>query len=146
MSLGMAGFALMALLGGCGRAPSPTIVEAEGIIRLNGVPLSNAQVRFVPVGDLGPEYIATGMTDKAGRFQLRCNGQPGACAGECRVLVMEADIPARLQGEDVQDQLVAYLRGLGGRPIPPQYADLTASPLTANVTAEQKQYNFDLRR
>jgi hypothetical protein len=145
-SAAAAGFFLMVLIGGCGQASPPPLVEAEGIIRLDGVPLNNAQVRFVPVGNFGPEYIATGVTDKAGRFRLTCNGRPGACACECRVLVMEADIPARLQGENAQHELAAYMRGLGGRPIPPKYTDLTASPLTAHVSADQKEYNFDLVR
>jgi hypothetical protein len=142
---GAAGVALVALLSGCGKSP-PAVVPAEGVIRLDGKPLKNVQVRFVAVSDAGPESIATGVTDEAGRFRLTCNGRPGACAGENRVVVTEGDIPKRLQGEDAQDELAEYLESLGGRPIPPKYSDLTASPLRANVTAGQQEYNFDLTR
>jgi hypothetical protein len=140
---------LAALLPGCARkAPPPPIVEAAGVVRLDGKPLNKAQVRFVPLIDYGPEYVAAGVTDESGRFQLTCHGQPGACACENRVLVLEAEIPARLKSEDlrVQDELASYLRSLGGRPLPPKYANLVTSPLTITVTAGQKDYPIDLAR
>ena len=136
---------LLVAMAGC-KAPPPPIVEAEGVVLLDGKPLNRAQVRFIPMIQYGPEYTATGVTDEAGRFKLTCKGQPGACACENCVLVMEADIPARLQGENAQLELAKYLQSLGGRPIPPQYADLTASSLSVTVTADQKEYRFDLKR
>jgi len=142
----LAGAALAALLSGCGKAPPPPIVEAGGVVRLDGKPLRRAEVRFVPLIDHGAEYVATAVTDDAGRFRLTCKGQPGACAGENRVVVMEAELPARLKGEEAQAELARYLRALGGRPLPQRYANLAESPLTANVTAEQKEYNMDLKR
>jgi hypothetical protein len=138
--------ALVALAAGCGKAPPPPIVEVEGVVCLGGKPLNKAQVRFIPLIDHGPEYVATGVTDEAGRFKLTCNGQAGACACENRVLVMEADIPARLQDEKAQLELARYFRSLGGRPIPPRYGSLTDSPLTVNVKADQKEYHFALTR
>jgi hypothetical protein len=62
------------------------------------------------------------------------------------VLVMEADIPARLQGEEAQVELARYFKTLGGRPIPPRYGSLTDSPLTVNVKADQKAYRLELKR
>jgi hypothetical protein len=141
----VASAAMLAVAAGCQRE-LPPIVPAEGVVRLDGKPLSKAQVRFIPLIDHGPEYVATGVTDAAGRFQLTCNGQAGACAGENRVLVMEADIPARLQGEEAQLELAKYRKTLANRPIPPRYENLAESPLTANVTADQKEYPFDLAR
>jgi hypothetical protein len=134
------------LLAGCGKTPPPAIVAAEGVIRLDGKPLNKAEVRFIPLIGYGPEYVAVGVTDETGRFQLTCKGQPGACACENRVLVMEAELPARLKGEDAQGELAKYLQSLGGRPLPDKYANLVSSPLTANVKAEQKEYAFDLTR
>jgi len=135
----------VALFSGCGKAPPP-IVEAEGIVRLDGAPLRNAEIRFFPTDDFGPEYVAKAVTDSAGRFKLMCKGQPGACAGENRVVVVEADLPAKLQGENAQLELAAYLRSLGGRPIPLQYGNLVDTPLKATVHAGQKEYAFDLTR
>jgi hypothetical protein len=141
----LAAVAVVALLAGCGK-PTPTIVAVEGVVRLDGKPLNKVQVRFIPVTDYGNEYMASGVTDDAGRFQLTCKGQPGACAGENRVLITEADIPRHLQGEGAQVELARYFQTLGGRPIPLKYADLTQSTLTVTVTAGQKDYPFDLTR
>jgi hypothetical protein len=118
------------------------------VVRLDGKPLKGAAVRFVPAGAHGTAYIASGVTDEQGRFRLTCNGQPGACTGENRVLVMEDDIPARLRGEseEAQRELAAYFRSLGGRPIPEKYTNLVTSPLVVNVTPEQKVYRLELNR
>ena len=132
-----------ALIASCGKPAPPPIVEAGGLVRLDGKPLKKAAVRFVPTTEYGAEYYAVGVTDDDGHFQLTCHGQPGACACENRVLVTESDIPAKLQGEDAQLELQKYLRSLGPRP-PQKYANLTTSPLTVTVTADRKVYNLDL--
>jgi hypothetical protein len=141
----VAGAALAVLLAGCQKTPPP-IVEASGVIRLDGKPLNKVQVRFIPMDGYGAEYMAAGVTDEAGRFQLTCNGKPGACACEHRVVVTEADIPPRLQSENAQAELARYLDSLGGRPIPPKYSNLADSPLEAKVTAGRAEYDFDLTR
>jgi hypothetical protein len=130
---------------GCQKTPPP-IVAAEGVIRLDGKPLNKAQVRFIPVDGYGLDYMAAGVTDEAGRFQLACKGKPGACACENRVIVMEADIPPQLQSESAQTDLAKYLGSLGGRPIPPRYQNLADSPLSVTVTAGRTEYDFDLTR
>jgi hypothetical protein len=136
-----------ALFAGCkGKPTPPPIVEAKGVVRVGGKPLNKAQVRFVPTVDYGSEYMATGVTDDAGRFTLTCKGVPGACSGENHVVVTEADIPARLQSETAQAELARYLQTLKGRPIPPQFTNLANSPLTVTVQAGQTEYNLDLQR
>jgi hypothetical protein len=142
----VASAAVAAFLPGCGKVPPPPIVEAEGVIRLDGKPLNKVEVRFIPLIDYGPEYIATGVTDESGHFKLTCKGQPGACACENRVLVMEAELPDRLKSENAQGELAKYLRSLGGRPLPLKYANLAESSLTANVKPDQKEYPFELTR
>jgi hypothetical protein len=132
---------------GCGKTlPSPPpIVEVEGVVLLDGKPLNNVEVRFVPVVSCGVQYIARGVTNQQGQFTLTCKGQPGACACENRVLVLEAPLPAELKGENAQRQLIKYLKSLGDRP-PPRYANLAESPLTANVEAGKKEYKLELNR
>jgi hypothetical protein len=142
----VAGAALLVISAGCGKAPPPPIVEVEGIVRLDGRPLKKVEVRFVPTIDQGGEYVATGVTNDAGEFKLTCKGQPGACACENRVLVMEAELPGHLKSESAQVDLARYFRSLGGRPLPPQYGNLAESPITVNVRADQKEYNIDLTR
>jgi hypothetical protein len=139
------GAVLAVLAPGC-KAPPPPIVAAEGVVRLDGKPVNKAQVRFIPMIAYGPEYVAVGVTDEAGRFKLTCKGQPGACACENRVVVLEADIPRELQSESAQAELAKYLRSLGRPPLPDKYANLATSPLAVTVTAGQTEYNFDLTR
>jgi hypothetical protein len=139
--------AVAALSGGCAKEPPPLIVPAEGVVWLQGKPLKKVEVRFIPLIDHGPEYVATGVTDDKGRFTLTCNGQPGACAGENKVLILEAELPANLKGEDALAELAKYFEALGGRPLPTQYANLAESPLKVTVSAERKEYfaTFDLQ-
>ena len=134
-----------ALIPGCRKTPPP-IVEVEGIVRLDGVPLNKAEVRFIPIVEFGASHVARGTTDEAGRFKLTCNGRAGACLGENRVIVVEGELPARVKGENAQAELEVYRRSLGGRPLPERYGNLVDSPLTANVQADQKEYTFELTR
>jgi hypothetical protein len=138
---------LLALAAGCGKA-APPIVPVEGVVRLDGKPLNKARILFLPQSEAGRDHIASGLTDETGRYQLTCNGQPGACAGEHRVLVLESDAPQELLGESpaAQAKLVGYYRSLGNRPIPGKYGSVVQSPLRATVTTDQTAYDFDLSR
>jgi hypothetical protein len=138
-------FTLAILYPGCGKTPPP-ILEVEGVVLLDGKPLNNVEVRFLPMIDQGSQYMARGITDKDGRFKLTCKGQAGACAGENRVVISEAEIPAHLKGEKAQFELITYLQSLGGRPLPEKYTNLGDNPLVANVNPEQTEYNFVLIR
>jgi hypothetical protein len=137
------GAVLIALASGCGR---PAIVPAGGVIRIDGKPLKKVVVRFIPKIDHGPDYIAVGVTDDAGRFTLTCKGRPGACAGENTVLVTEAELPNLPRDEKRHPQTAEYFESLGGRPLPQKYTKLLDSPLTADVQAGRTDYDFDLSR
>jgi hypothetical protein len=137
---------LAVLLAGCGKAPPPPIVPVEGQVLLDGEPVNKAEVLFIPLIPYGPEYVAKGVTDEQGRFQLTCKGQPGACACENQVVIRESELPDKLKGENAQAELAKYLKSLGGRPLPPRYANLVESPLTAKVTAEEITFVFELKR
>jgi hypothetical protein len=137
------------LLPGCkSKAPSPAIVEAEGVVLLDGQPLKNVRVSFVPVGDYSQEYTAFGSTDDAGNFTLTCHGQAGAAAGENMVIVEEGEIPEHLRGkgrigEKEREELNKYYKSLGNRP-PRRYANLANSPLTVTVSPNRKTHIITL--
>lgn len=138
--------AIAILSQGCRKEAPPPIVAAQGVVLLNGAPLPTAQVRFIPQIKFGPQFIATGVTDAQGRYSLTCNAQPGACAVENTVTVNEADIPARLQGENVQRELATYLQSLKNRPIPQNYGTPVTTPLSVKVTEGQSEYKLELKR
>src|SRR5438445_4217547 len=86
------------LVSGCSKPPPP-IVPAGGVILLNGQPLPNAYVQFVPTAEgVGSDYIATGTSDEKGHFELTCKGQPGAAACATMVLVIDAPVPGEVRG------------------------------------------------
>jgi hypothetical protein len=135
----------LALSAGCGEAPPP-IIDVQGVVRLGGKPLNKARVVFISQSTAGQGYMASGLTDEEGRYRLTRDGQPGARAGENRVLVQESDPPRELLGEslEAQDRLVKYYQSLGNRPIPGKYGTVVQSPLRTTVKAEQTEYDFDL--
>jgi hypothetical protein len=133
---------------GCA-APPPAIVPAEGVALLNNEPLPNARVEFVPMTPgLGAEYIATGTTDEKGRFTLTCKGRSGACAGENRVTVTDADPPddARGMSAEAQAKLNRFYAGLKNRPIPAGYGTAAQTPLVVTVAADRTEYRLELKR
>jgi hypothetical protein len=136
----------VALVSGCGSPTGPTIVPAEGVVLLGGVPLSKARVRFLPLNDQTSTYSAQGVTDDQGRFTLTCRGRPGACTGESLVTVSEDEIPARLTTASARAELGAYLKALKNRPIPPTYTNAADSQLRVTVTPEQNEYRIELKR
>ncbi|MGF1578594.1 MAG: hypothetical protein ACFCD0_04450 [Gemmataceae bacterium] len=136
---------LVVLTGCFGKSPPP-IVEVKGTVLLNGKPLSKAKVQFIPQIDFGPEYIAMGLTDENGQFQLTCMGQSGACACTNLVTIHEQDVPDELLLETAQAKLKAYRESLKNRPIPMKYASLAKTPLKVEVTADKQQYDFTLSR
>jgi hypothetical protein len=68
---------------GCG---NQNLSKVEGVVTLDGVPLSGATVSFMPVGQGRP---ASGLTDGDGYFQLTTfRTDDGALAGDYRVIVV----------------------------------------------------------
>jgi hypothetical protein len=134
------------LLAGC--RPQPvTLVPVEGVVLLNGAPVPNVRIQFVPQVPNSGEYVATGMTDTEGRFTLTCRGQNGARAAE-NVVVLSEDVPEELTGssDEARFGLEKYLKNLKNRPIPPKYLNAAQSPLRVVISASQKDYKIELSR
>ena len=85
---------------GCGQDPLPATVE--GTLRLNGRPLDNCLVTFLP--ELGQEAqgpSSTGLTDQHGSYRLRCdNQQEGAAIGWHRVTVQDLSVSTGVRRRD----------------------------------------------
>ena len=114
----------------------PPIVPTEGTVTINGKPLPNAAVTFVPVLEhFGAESYSTATTDGNGHFVLTChfNNQPGAAVGEHVVLIEEGALPEKMRGEQDGRVIDAYRAKLGNRPIPPEYSSFGKSPLRTEV-------------
>src|SRR5436190_1919854 len=72
-------FGFVVLIAGCRRG-GPQIAPVHGLVRLDGQPLVNADIKFQP--DDGPR-AAVGRTDSTGHYQLMyMRGVPGATVGQ----------------------------------------------------------------
>src|SRR5262249_60368686 len=100
-----------------------------GTILLNGKPLPQAQVEFVPeLANFGTIMNSSAVTDDQGHFQLICGykQQPGAVVAKHHVLVSEQPTPSEYRSFDqrTQARFAQYLAKLKNRPIPPDYGVL----------------------
>ena len=79
-------------LAGCGRGKSPATVG--GTLRLNGKPLDNCLITFLPEPDQAdPGPHSTGLTDQQGAYQLRLADQQERVAiGWHRVTVQDLSV------------------------------------------------------
>lgn len=135
---------------GCAKKPDPPpIVEASGLVTVDGQPLPKASVRFIPMFEgFGAEVIAEAVTDDKGRYTLTCSGSSGACVGPHKVIVEEGPLPPGTMGESAKSQMkmTAYLQSLPNRPIPSQYGNVAQTPLAIEIVPEKTEYNLKLKR
>ena len=71
---------------GCSSKAELKLVPADGVVTYMGKPLSGATVLFSP--EKGP--LATGNTDKEGKYELKTGTQRGVTPGLAKVAVMMA--------------------------------------------------------
>ncbi len=140
--------AIAVLFTGCGSSP-PDIVPVQGVVTLNGVPLPDVEVRFLPlIQGFGGEYTATGITDENGRFVLNVLGREGACAVLNHVCIEEAPLPEEARGMSAKSQTLAskILGSRKNRPIPNRYTTFAQSPLKIEVSSQKQDYSIELTR
>lgn len=121
---------LLALtFGGCwGYRPDlPPTARVSGTVTLDGQPLADARVQFVPDKSKGTEgAMASGTTDAEGKYELTTATVKGAIVGHHKI-----SVEARAKPKDQYDTLPPLLT-------PQHYADHNTSGLTAEVKAGEK--------
>jgi hypothetical protein len=124
------GLLALSLLFALGCGSGPKLTEVEGTVTLNGKPLGNAEVQFLPdpgKGTAGPR--STGTTDEQGRFHLVCDNQrKGAVVGHHRVLVVDLK-----QWEGIRPGREDANKPLKPSRVPSRYTDATATPLQVEI-------------
>ena len=99
---------------------------------------------------LGGNHVASGVTDKTGAFTLKFPGkvEPGCCACQCKVLIVEAPIPDEGRGEDEASIMAAgrYRKSQRNRPIPKEFERIGTTPLSYDVDESNKHFEIKLRR
>ena len=91
---------------GCGK-PGPQVQYVEGVVVLDGEPVADATVVFVPEAADG--LVATGRTNAEGRFTLTSvrGGKPngGALVGDYAVTFSKADYDLKGTGKTRDDDM-----------------------------------------
>ena len=129
----------VSLIGCGGSGAKLSTVKVTGIVTLDGAPVADASLIFVPKTQ-GQGHSASGRTDADGRYQLTTpDGKAGAgtTPGEYRVAItkteLDSDAPPSDRGAPVRNL------------IPTRYAQASSSGLTATVKEEKvNEINFEL--
>jgi hypothetical protein len=137
-------FAAVAVLAaGCG---GPELADVDGVVTLDGAPLPDVEVVFVPEAGGGN---ARAYTDAQGRYRLKSDGNKrgGAAAGTYRVLVTDlAGVPDVTALAPPGAGEPAGPKAAKPRRFPATYGDLRQTPLTAVEVKPGKQtLNFDVK-
>jgi hypothetical protein len=140
---------------GCG---GNGLVTVTGKVTLDGEPLSDATVIFVPVEGANKLSTPGGRTDESGVFYLTTREiNDGAMPGEYNVTVTKKELPAKplLNSNDIKDRESANLflqqmkdKTAGGTIkfiTPVDYADQNKTPFRSVKIPPSESLQFDLR-
>lgn len=132
---------------GCGKA-APKLHPATGTVTLDGKPLADATVSFVPASGAPSD----GKTDDSGKYTIMTSGRPGLPAGACKVTVSKftsaGEMPAMAPSPD--DMRKMYEKKKKGDvekgEVPAKYGRADTSGLSADVTSDAAKnvFNFEL--
>ena len=135
---------------GCGKGKLATI-NVTGKVTYEGEPLADAAVRFSPKGAEG--NAAYGTTDANGFYKLQTllgEANAGTTPGEYLVTISKreqlerADEDGRNDGPSKPSTAPSGPTPMPKSFIPERYESTTTSNLTATVSKESKEHNFDL--
>jgi hypothetical protein len=115
---------------------APKLQPVTGFVRLDGEPLNNADIMFLPLaGDLE----ASGRSDAEGKYELHVRTKNGAVAGNYKVTISKR---VREDGSEFPEDRSNM--GIGKESLPMKYVDRNLTDLTAEVTEGENQIDFDL--
>ncbi len=127
------------LISGCPKSSSlDGLVPAQGIVKLNGVPVENAAVSFLPADTSGQVRPATSTTDAKGRFSMMTlNPGDGVYPGEYNVSIQKKVYEGEMTETEQQGSsrpLITDTRTVTEY-LPAQYADIKTSGLKVTIPA-----------
>jgi len=142
--------ASLLIVTGCAPSDAPKIsglVTVSGVVTLDGNPLPNATVTFVPISKGDGEMSAGGLSDSTGKYILRTGSDKnyGIKPGEYKVIISSFVMPDGTTKEIGPEVSPMQLKLEGAKQVvPPKYSDFIASTLTSNVGPEGGKIDFPL--
>ena len=121
-------------------------VPVTGIVTLDGKPLANAKITFVPT-ESSQGSGASGSTDSAGKYELRSlfgnKSVVGCPTGNYKVVVSLMVKPdgSPMPADSQEPPMMSGAR----ESLPLKYADFVSTQLTASVASSGSTFNFDLK-
>ncbi|NLE38728.1 MAG: carboxypeptidase regulatory-like domain-containing protein [Pirellulaceae bacterium] len=126
---------LFPLLAGCGGDNRlPPLVQVTGQVTLDGNPIAEGNVVFVPDASKGHSGPMSMSLITNGQYRIRTVGKDGVPAGWYTVIV-----------EDSQRPIFADGGSKKGPPIPPDYRTAEKSPLKIEVKPGEETINLELK-
>ena len=133
---------------GCGKPGQIELYSTTGVVTLDGDPIANASVVFIPAADATSAKTAVGLTDEDGRFTVYTDGRRGACEATYTVTIFAQ--------EDVGDTGAAFAK-LSSEPgkfhtllkrpkllVPEKYTKAAQSGLSFDVEPCQNDFDIEL--
>jgi hypothetical protein len=121
------------------------LVRCSGTATLNGKPLSNANIIFVPLSESQTGRTASGVTNANGFYNIATNGKfNGILPGEYKVIISKS-VPASEQDAKMQKEIDAEAangvvpppddpRTVNYKSLTGKYAQSSTSDLTVKIT------------
>jgi len=130
---------------GCGgsKGDLPPVVPVSGTVTLDGKPLANAGIVFIPTGQTRGGTFS-GATDENGHYELLDReSRKGTTVGEFKVICNKWVLP---DGKDFpKDSKVSPLESNAKELLPPRYSNEAQTQLKATVPAGGTTVNFELK-
>ncbi|MDR3633274.1 MAG: carboxypeptidase-like regulatory domain-containing protein [Isosphaeraceae bacterium] len=134
------GAALLLGAAGCGGGQQSTValVPAVGTVTIDGAPLPEAVVQFIPAGETRGQG-GSGLTNAEGAYKAATPfGEPGLPTGEYKVVISKRALPTGTGA--------AAAAGPDAEVLAPAYSDMAKTTLKARVPAGGEATNdFALR-
>jgi hypothetical protein len=125
------------------------VASVDGTVKLEGKPLADAEVQFIPdvtQGEKGPP--ASAYTDAEGRYRIFATGETGVVVWKNRVRINDATVMMPGGGADAE----SGVPGTAGAPkarrnrVPAPYSDAARSPLgVVEILPGTQTRDFDLK-
>ncbi len=133
-------------IAGCGKGvvpPDPSVV-VTGVVTMDGKPLPKATVRFVPEDGAKQGFGGSGVTDSAGKYELRSlvgeESAVGTPAGKYKIIITKMIKP----DGSVADMMEPPMMSAARESIPLRYSDTASSVLSETVSSSGGTFDFEL--
>ncbi|MFM1801609.1 MAG: hypothetical protein RJA81_961 [Planctomycetota bacterium] len=141
-------FAALLTLSGCGQS-GPPLFDVEGVVKLDGKPLSSAELTFIPDPSNKDVTPGTGFSDTDGSYVARYLDRAGLAEGKYTVTIRKSEITDTegVPEEMKADQAQLEMMGLTKQTLKNDYTTPEKTPFKIEVKpGESQSHNFELTK